>query len=73
MNKLTDNINNIEPSYDCKYCSASSILLSSNFRNKEYLLYFQNDNIRLIQMDELGIDVLGEIKVGYCVGCGREL
>jgi len=75
--ELNNNINNIQSNitqfYDCPHCSASSILLSSNFNNKQYILYFQNDSIRLIEMDDIGMEVLGEVRVRYCMVCGREL
>ena len=76
MNILKNNIDLDDTkldNIDCPHCSTSSILLSSNHINKEYLLYFQYDNIRLIQMDELGIDVLGDVKIRYCPMCGRLL
>jgi len=73
MNKSTDSTNTELDNTDCPHCSASSIILSSNFNNKQYLLYFQNDSIRLIEMDDIGMEVLGEVKVGFCMGCGREL
>jgi len=73
MNKSLNNIESNNTQQDCPYCSASSILLSSNFNDKQYLLYFQNDNITLFEMDNIGMEVLGEVKIRYCVGCGREL
>jgi len=73
LNNIDTESNNTYTQQDCPHCSASSILLSSNHTNKEYLLYFQYDNIRLIQMDELGIDVLGDVRIRYCMFCGRKL
>jgi len=67
MNKLIDNI-------ECKFCSISSILLSSsNFKDKEYFLYFQNNNLTLFEADDIGMRILDELRIGYCPMCGREL
>jgi len=70
MNNLIDNT-------ECQFCSQSSILMSSstssNFKDKEYFLYFQNNNLSLFEGDEVGMVVLDEIRIGYCMMCGREL
>ena len=70
---------------ECKYCSQSSILMSSfnytsstlstssNFKDKEYFLYFQNNNLSLFEADDMGMEVLDEIKIGYCPMCGKKL
>ena len=68
MNKLIDNIE-----LECNYCSQSNVLLSSNFKDKQYLLYFQNDNITLFESDDFGINILDELIINYCPMCGREL
>jgi len=76
MNKLIDNTESIE----CQFCSQSTILLSSsssstsfNFKDKEYFLYFQNNNLSLFEGDDIGMVVLDEIRIGYCMMCGRVL
>jgi len=46
---------------------------SSNFKDKEYFLYFQNNNLSLFEGDEVGMVVLDEVNIGYCPMCGREL
>jgi len=68
---------------ECNFCSKSTVLLSSsksstlstssNFKNKEYFLYFQNNNLTLFEADEEGMEVLDEVRIGYCMMCGREL
>ena len=68
MNKLIDNIE-----LECNYCSQSNVLLSSNFKDKEYFLYFQNNNLSLFESDDIGMRVLDEVKIGFCIMCGREL
>jgi len=73
-NTLKSELESIE---ECKYCSQSSILMSSskssNIQNKEYFLYFQNNNLSLFECDDVGMVVLDEVKIGYCPMCGREL
>jgi len=78
MNKLINN--NI---FECQFCSQSSVLLSSsftstlstssNFKDKQYFLYFQNNNLSLFEGDDIGMRVLDEVKIGFCMMCGREL
>jgi len=68
MNKLLNNID-----IECKYCSRSNVLLSSNLQDKEYFLYFQNNNLSLFKGDDIGMEVLDEMKIVYCMFCGREL
>ena len=81
MNKLID-----DTIFECEFCSKSTVLLSSsksstlstpstssNFKDKEYFLYFQNNNLSLFEGDEVGMVVLDEIRIGYCMMCGREL
>jgi len=72
MNKLLNNTD-----IECKFCSQSSILISSstssNFKDKEYFLYFQNNNLSLFEADDMGMEVLDEIKIGYCPMCGKKL
>ena len=75
----------LEFTEECEYCSQSSILMSSfnytsstlstssNFKDKEYFLYFQNNNLSLFEGGEEGMVVLDEIRIGYCMFCGREL
>ena len=86
MNNILE-INNteLESTEECKYCSQSSILMSSsnytsstlstssNFKDKEYFLYFQNNNLTLFEADDNGMEVLDEVKIGYCPMCGRGL
>ena len=76
MNKLLES----ESTEECKYCSASNILMSSstlstssNFKDKEYFLYFQNNNLSLFECDDIGMRVLDEVRIGYCMMCGRKL
>jgi len=81
-NTLKSELESIE---ECKYCSQSSILMSSfnytsstlstssNFKDKEYFLYFQNNNLSLFEGNEEGMEVLDEVKIRYCMFCGREL
>ena len=73
-NTLKSELESIE---ECKYCSQSSILMSSstssNIKDKEYFLYFQNNNLTLFESDDIGMEVLDEIRIGYCMFCGREL
>ena len=79
MNK---SINNTE----CPFCSKSSILLSSsksstlstlstssNIKDKEYFLYFQNNNLTLFESDDIGMEVLDDVKIRFCMMCGRGL
>jgi len=81
MNNLIDNT-----IFECEFCSKSTVLLSSsksstlstlstssNFKDKEYFLYFQNNNLSLFEGSEEGMEVLDEIRVGYCMMCGRVL
>jgi len=75
MNKLIDNT-----IFECEFCSKSTVLLSSstsstssNFKDKEYFLYFQNNNLTLFEADEEGMRVLDEVRIGYCMMCGRVL
>jgi len=83
MNKLL-----LESTEECLFCSQSSILMSSsnslsstlstsftssNFQDKEYFLYFQNNNLTLFESDDIGMVVLDEVRIGYCMFCGREL
>ena len=70
MNVLTKPLNNID--IECKFCSRSNVLMSSNFRDKEYFLYFQNNNIILFESDDFGASVLDELIIKYCPMCGRE-
>ena len=67
----------LESTEECKYCSRSNILMSSstssNFKDKEYFLYFQNNNLSLFEADDIGMEVLDEVKIRYCMMCGREL
>jgi len=78
MNNILE-INNIEleSTEECKYCSASNILMSSskssNLKDKEYFLYFQNNNLTLFEADDIGMEVLDEVRIRYCMFCGREL
>ena len=87
MNNILE-INNteLESIEECPFCSKSTVLLSSsksstlstsstssNFKDKEYFLYFQNNNLSLFEGDDIGMEVLDEIRVGYCMMCGREL
>jgi len=65
---------------ECNFCSKSTVLLSSsksskssNFKDKEYFLYFQNNNLSLFEADEEGMVVLDEVRIGYCPMCGRSL
>ena len=68
---------------ECNFCSKSTVLLSnytsstlstsSNFKDKEYFLYFQNNNLSLFEADDIGMRILDEIRIGYCMFCGREL
>ena len=73
MNKLLES----ESTEECKYCSRSNILMSSytssNFKDKEYFLYFQNNNLSLFEGGEEGMVILDEVKIRYCPMCGREL
>jgi len=76
MNKLLES----ESTEECKYCSASNILMSSstssissNFKDKEYFLYFQNNNLSLFEGDDIRMEVLDEIRIRYCMMCGRNL
>ena len=83
MNNILES--ELESTEECKYCSQSSILMSSsnsksstlstssNFKDKEYFLYFQNNNLSLFEGDEVGMEVLDEVKIGYCPMCGRVL
>jgi len=83
MNKLID-----DTIFECEFCSKSIVLLSSsnsksstlsksstssNLQDKEYFLYFQNNNLSLFEGDEEGMVVLDEIRIGFCMFCGREL
>jgi len=78
MNKLID-----DTIFECEFCSKSTVLLSSstsskssksfNFKDKEYFLYFQNNNLSLFESDEEGMVVLDEVRIGYCPMCGRSL
>ena len=82
MNKLID-----DTIFECEFCSNSTVLLSSsstsfksstlstssNFKDKEYFLYFQNNNLSLFEGDDVEMEVLDEIRSGYCMMCGREL
>ena len=80
-----NNLLELESTEECKYCSQSSILMSSsnytsstlstssNFKDKEYFLYFQNNNLTLFEADDNGMEVLDEVKIGYCPMCGRGL
>jgi len=68
MNKLLNNTD-----IECKYCSRSNVLLFSNFKDKEYFLYFQNNNLTLFEGDDIGMVILDEVKIGYCPMCGRML
>ena len=81
MNKLID-----DTIFECEFCSKSTVLLSSsksstlstlstssNFKDKEYFLYFQNNNLTLFEADDNGMEVLDEVKIGFCMFCGREL
>jgi len=80
-----NNLLELESTEECKYCSQSSILMSSsnytsstlstssNFKDKEYFLYFQNNNLTLFEADDNGMEVLDEVKIGFCMFCGREL
>jgi len=78
MNSILE-INNteLESIEECPFCSQSSILMSSstssNFKDKEYFLYFQNNNLSLFKGDDIGMEVLDEVRIGYCMMCGREL
>jgi len=74
---------------ECDFCSKSTVLLSSskfstlsssstsftssNFKDKEYFLYFQNNNLTLFESDDIGMEVLDEIRIRYCMMCGRSL
>jgi len=62
---------------ECDFCSASNILMSSstssNLKDKEYFIYFQNNNLTLFESDDIGMRVLDEVKIGFCIMCGREL
>jgi len=73
---------------ECNFCSKSTVLLSSstssftsnsssstssNFKDKEYFLYFQNNNLSLFEADDIGMRILDEIRIGYCPMCGRVL
>jgi len=68
MDKLLINIDT-----ECKYCSKSSILLSYNLKEKQYFLYIQNNNLTLFEVDDNGMVILDEIRIGYCMYCGRVL
>ena len=81
MNKLID-----DTIFECEFCSKSTVLLSSskssksstlstssNFKDKEYFLYFQNNNLSLFEGNDEGMEVLDEVKIRYCPMCGREL
>jgi len=72
-----NNLLELESIEECPFCSQSSILMSSstssNFKDKEYFLYFQNNNLTLFEGDEEGMRVLDEVRIGYCPMCGREL
>ena len=72
-----NNLLELESTEECKYCSASNILMSSstssNFKDKEYFLYFQNNNLSLFEGGEEGMVVLDEIRIGFCMMCGRGL
>jgi len=80
MNKLID-----DTIFECEFCSKSTVLLSSsnytsstlstssNLKDKEYFLYFQNNNLSLFESDEEEMVVLDEVKIGFCMYCGREL
>jgi len=85
-NILEINNTELESTEECKFCSQSSILMSSsnftsstllstssNFKDKEYFLYFQNNNLSLFDGDDNGMEVLDEVKIGYCPMCGRGL
>ena len=78
-NTLESELESIE---ECPFCSQSSVLMSSsnytsstssNFKDKEYFLYFQNNNLTLFESDDIGMVVLDEVRIGYCMFCGREL
>jgi len=78
MNKLIE----LESTEECKFCFQSNILMSSsnsssstlsNFKDKQYLLYFQNDNLSLFEGDDIGISIIDELIIKYCPMCGREL
>jgi len=81
-NTLESELESIE---ECPFCSQSSILMSSsnytsstlstssNFKDKEYFLYFQNNNLTLFEGDDIGMEVLDELRIGYCPMCGRML
>ena len=73
MNNLLES----ESTEECQFCSASNILMSSstssNLKDKEYFLYRQNNNLTLFEADDIGMEVLDEIRIGYCPMCGREL
>jgi len=73
MNNSIDSIDINSTQQECNYCSTSNVLMSSNFRDKQYLLYFQNDNITLFESDDFGASVLDELIINYCPMCGREL
>jgi len=72
-----NNLLELESIEECPFCSQSSILMSSstssNFKDKEYFLYFQNNNLSLFEADDIGMEVLDEVKIGYCMMCGRVL
>ena len=78
MNSILE-INNteLESIEECKYCSTSTVLMSSstssNLQDKEYFLYFQNNNLSLFEGNDEGMEVLDEVKIRYCPMCGREL
>jgi len=87
MNNILE-INNteLESTEECNFCSKSTVLLSSsnyksstssstssNFKDKEYFLYFQNNNLSLFEGSEEGMRVLDEVRIRFCMFCGREL
>ena len=72
-----NNLLKLESIEECKYCSTSTVLMSSstssNLQDKEYFLYFQNNNLSLFEGNDEGMEVLDEVKIRYCMICGRSL
>jgi len=72
-----NNLLELESTEECQFCSQSSILMSSstssNFKDKEYFLYFQNNNLTLFEADDIGMEVLDEVKIRFYPMCGRDL
>ena len=85
MNNILELELELEYTEECLFCSQSSVLMSSsnyksstlstssNFKDKEYFLYFQNNNLSLFESDEIKMRVLDEVEIRYCPMCGREL